>query len=451
MSNPNPLRIFVAMPGTDMGPQATYKNPESVKQNLLKPVVDKLKVKLGREVILAIEKDKRQVGVIHESMFSEARDADVYIADLTGANPNVYLELGVRWAVCDRITVPISQSVEDLKFNVSPNRVIIYHPDILIQAIDDIVEAIEQGLKNNKCDSPVRLHSEFVTVPKSKLDSLEAEIERLKEARGEDLIRAARATENLSERILLLKHALDANPASVEAMLELGKACRDSSQYDEAVKTLQAAQRLDSTNAIVHRELGVTYSKQKKPALAVESLREAVRLAPQDAEAWSNLGGALRRLGMAKAPDSYDQKALEEARDSYNEAHKINKFDLYSGLNVARLNLLLSKWDSKLLDQAKEGFRKQVYLCRHTVEEDPRDYWRLFDLADALLFSGQYEDAQDFFNTAIALVPIEERKDKLLSVLGPLRDYLTADVLNGTLRVQVEETVNKLEAAREAT
>lgn len=384
-------------------------------------------------------------------MFSEARDAEVYIADLTGANPNVYLELGVRWAVCDRITVPISQSVEDLKFNVFPNRTIIYYPDILIKAINDIVEAIEQGLKNNKCDSPVRLNSEFITIPKSKLNSLEAEIERLKEARGEDLIRAAKATEKLSDKISMLKQALDANPASVGAMLELGKAYRDGSQYDEAVNTLQAAQRLDPTNALVYRELGVTYSKQKRPALAVGSLREAVRLAPQDAEAWSNLGGALRRLGMAQAPGSYDRKALEEARDSYNEAHKINRFDLYSGLNVARLNLLLSKWDSKLFDQAKEGFRKQVYLCRHTVEEDPTDYWRLFDLADALLFSGEYEEAQAVFDKAIELIPIEEREDKLLSVLGPLRDYLTAGVLNAALRVQVEEIVNKLETAREAT
>jgi hypothetical protein len=79
------------MPGTDMGANATYKNPESVKANLLQPVVEKVKERLGREVKLFIEKEKRQTGVIHESMFAEARDADVYIADLTGANPNVYL------------------------------------------------------------------------------------------------------------------------------------------------------------------------------------------------------------------------------------------------------------------------------------------------------------------------------------------------------------------------
>jgi hypothetical protein len=33
------------MPGTDMGPNATYKNPESVKANLLQPVVEKVKAR----------------------------------------------------------------------------------------------------------------------------------------------------------------------------------------------------------------------------------------------------------------------------------------------------------------------------------------------------------------------------------------------------------------------
>lgn len=438
------------MPGTNMGPNAIYTNPEAVKDNLLKPVAEKLSAKSGRKVELVIEKDKRQAGVIHASMFNEARDSDVYIADLTGANPNVYLELGVRWALRDRVTVPIAQNVEDLKFNVLANRAILYYPDNIIKAIDDIVAAIEDGLQNNICDSPVRLNSEFVTVPRATFEGLEFEIERLRKSRGEDLLRAARATEKLSDRVGLLLQAVEANPASVDASLELGRAYRGLGEYTEAIKSLEAARRLDAGNALVQRELGVCYSKMMKPEIAVNHLREAVRLAPDDAEAWGNLGGALRRLGMADAPATYNQKALEEARHSYNEAHGLNKFDLYSGLNVARLDLLLSKWDSRLLDQAREGFRKQVHLCRHMVEEEPNDYWRRFDLADALLFSEQYDEASRVIRDAIKFVPEEQRKDTMTSVLGPLRDYLNADVVDGTLRNRVEGIIGELEAAQQA-
>jgi tetratricopeptide (TPR) repeat protein len=446
MPKANPLQIFVAMPGTDMGPNATYKNPESVKANLLQPVAEKLQAKTGREVSLVIEKDKRAQGVIHASMFAEARDADIYIADLTGANPNVYLELGVRWALRDRITVLIVQSVADLKFNVFANRAILYYPDIIIKAIDDVVAAIENGLKDNRCDSPVRLNSEFVAIPKAQLASLEAELERLQRVRGEDLLRAAGITENLTEKIAILKQAVDTNPASVQALLQLGIAYRDLSQYGEAEAVLQSVVRLDPHSAVVHRELGVCYSKQGKPDLAAHCLREAVRLAPNDVEAWSNLGGALRRLGMAGAPHRYDQKALEEARESYHQAHKLDKYNLYAGLNVARLDLLLSKWNAGRLAQAKEGFRKQIHLCRHAVEENPQDYWRQFDLGDALLFSDEYDEAQKVFANAVTLIPAAERQDKLLSVLGPLRAYLTSQIFQGTLQAMVQEIVRDLEA-----
>jgi len=197
----------------------------------------------------------------------------------------------------------------------------------------------------------------------------------------------------------------------------------------------------------VHRELSVCYSKQGKPELAVELLREAVRLDPNDAEAWSNLGGALRRLGMAGAPDSYDRKALEDAHNSYQAANRLNRYDLYAGLNVARLDLLLSIWESERLEQAKEGFRKHIYLCRHMIEENPRDYWRYFDLVDALLFSGEYEEAHSVLNNAIKLLPDDRRQDIITSVVSPLRNYLTAGVAKATLSTEIKKIVDKLEVA----
>ncbi|HEX6898364.1 MAG TPA: tetratricopeptide repeat protein [Thermoanaerobaculia bacterium] len=440
------LRIFVAMPGTSMGAKNRL-TPEQVKDNLLIPIKEKLQEKLGRQVKLEIEKDKLRSGVIHESMFAEARDSDVYIADLTGANPNVYLELGVRWALRDYVTVLIAQGTEDLKFNVHANRVIPYNAGILVKARDNIVETICSGLNSKTCDSPVRLNSRFVEIPKTSLEDLEAKIEQLKALRGKDLLIAAVATKTPRDRLDILKQAVDANPALSEAWLELGKTHRELGEYPDAVDALQTAQRLSPRDAAPFRELGVAYSKQGNSPLAANSLREAVRIDPNDIEAWSNLGGALRRVGMTN-PANPDRSSLNEARDSYAKAHLLNKFDLYSGLNVARLELLLSRWEPELLERAKEGFRKQLYLCRHAVQDNPKDYWRQFDLADALLFSGEYKEAHEVFGRAIKLIPEGAQQDTLSSVLGPLHSYVDAGVIQGDLLTEVKKAVDELEAAK---
>jgi hypothetical protein len=61
-------------------------------------------------------------GPIKPEVLGEASLTGVYIADLTGNDPNVYLELGVRWPVKDRVTIIVSQDIDGLLFNVSGER-----------------------------------------------------------------------------------------------------------------------------------------------------------------------------------------------------------------------------------------------------------------------------------------------------------------------------------------
>jgi hypothetical protein len=116
------LRIFLAMPGTDMGPDATWNDPDAVKQYFYDRIAAKIESEIDRKVDLVVEKDKYRSGPIYSSMYSEAWLADVYLADLTGANANVYLELGVRWAISDGVTILLAQDPSKLKFNVVATR-----------------------------------------------------------------------------------------------------------------------------------------------------------------------------------------------------------------------------------------------------------------------------------------------------------------------------------------
>jgi hypothetical protein len=64
-------------------------------------------------------------GDIVSRIRSRIETASLVIADLTGANPNVYLEVGYAWGK-DKPTLFISNSTDSLKFDVKTHRCIIY-------------------------------------------------------------------------------------------------------------------------------------------------------------------------------------------------------------------------------------------------------------------------------------------------------------------------------------
>jgi len=74
-----PFRLFLAMPGTNMGVSAEWTDPDKIKTHFYAKVAEVLQMHLSKLVNLVIEKDKVLAGPIHASMFNEAMHSDVYI------------------------------------------------------------------------------------------------------------------------------------------------------------------------------------------------------------------------------------------------------------------------------------------------------------------------------------------------------------------------------------
>ena len=70
---------------------------------------------------------------------SRIETASLVIADLTGANPNVYLEVGYAWGK-DRPTLLIAKKGDELKFDVQSQRCLIY------KSISDLAKKLETDL-----------------------------------------------------------------------------------------------------------------------------------------------------------------------------------------------------------------------------------------------------------------------------------------------------------------
>jgi hypoxanthine phosphoribosyltransferase len=67
-------------------------------------------------------------GAITASIVRHLADAHVAIVDLTGRNPNVFLELGIRFALRRNGTILLVQDVDQVPFNVHHFRVVEYKP-----------------------------------------------------------------------------------------------------------------------------------------------------------------------------------------------------------------------------------------------------------------------------------------------------------------------------------
>jgi hypothetical protein len=83
-------------------------------------------------------------GSVPERVKEKIRSAALLVADLTGANPNVYLEVGLAWGV-EVPTVLVCREGSDLAFDVQSERCIAYRniKDLEQQLTDELRELVE--------------------------------------------------------------------------------------------------------------------------------------------------------------------------------------------------------------------------------------------------------------------------------------------------------------------
>ena len=112
---------FVLMPfGKKVIPSGTSVDFNAVYDDLIAPAI----IKAGMEPLRA---DEEVVGgIIHKPMFERLILCDFAVADLTGANANVFYELGVRHGIRPATTVLLFAGTERMPFDVAPLRAMPY-------------------------------------------------------------------------------------------------------------------------------------------------------------------------------------------------------------------------------------------------------------------------------------------------------------------------------------
>lgn len=119
------------------------KRSDGILRHILKPVLDEL----GYETVRADQ--MQSAGRITTQVLQSLNDADIVIADLTGENPNVMYELGIRHAI-QKPFIHMMEKNNKLPFDIYDVRTVFYRLDL--DAVEDAkselqgqIESIERG------------------------------------------------------------------------------------------------------------------------------------------------------------------------------------------------------------------------------------------------------------------------------------------------------------------
>jgi hypothetical protein len=145
-------RCFVIMPFGEKADSGLLIDFDRIFNEIIRPAVEETNLECIRCDQIA------EAGSIHRDMFEHICNDEVAVVDITSLNPNVFYELGVRHALCERVTVMIRRKGMTSPFNVSGMRTIEYDPgapETWSGTRRDIALYIRNGLQRAEGDSPV--------------------------------------------------------------------------------------------------------------------------------------------------------------------------------------------------------------------------------------------------------------------------------------------------------
>jgi tetratricopeptide (TPR) repeat protein len=173
----------------------------------------------------------------------------------------------------------------------------------------------------------------------------------------------------------------------------LGRIYSNAKYFDDAISAFSRATQTNSNNAEAWRELGLSYRRRGEQMnepedfnKAIECLKKAVTLKPDDDDAYGIIGGLYKRLGEYK-----------RSLANYKRAHSINPDASYGLSNMASL-----LWYFDDVVEAKKAFTDTETVANTRIAKGtPEVYWDYYDLALSQLVLGK-PGAMDSYKQAIA-------------------------------------------------
>ncbi|MCP4385434.1 MAG: DUF4071 domain-containing protein [Hyphomicrobiales bacterium] len=365
-----------------------------------------------------IRADQEEIGgTIHKPMFERLMLCDFAVADVTGANPNVYYELGIRHALRPHSTVLVFAENTALPFDIAAQRGVPYRLDAAGDVVDPqedrsiIAKRLSAARTNTHDDSP--LFQMIDGMPRLEVDHSKTDIFRdrvviaqeyrtaLAAARkaGLEAVQAVAADPRLADLRnveagiiidLLLSFRAVGTKEGCQAMIDL---------HTRMPRALQQAR-------MVREQLGFALNRVGRSEEAAEILGEVIDEFGPNSETNGLLGRVYKDLWESAKRDGRSFEArglLKRAIATYRSGFEADWRDPYPGINAVTLMELQDKPDpdrEALLPVVRYAAAQRAGAQR----QEGGDYWDHATLLEVAVLDRDQDLAHEAAASALAMV-----------------------------------------------
>jgi hypothetical protein len=355
--------------------------------------------------------DEEQVGgAIHKPMFERLMLCDYAIAVVTGDNPNVYYELGVRHALRPRSTVIMFAEGAALPFDIAPLRGIAYAVDAKgrVKSIETEIAALTRGLiaarDEHKDDSP--LFQLIVDMPRPVVDHAKTDLFRkqIDEAQAfRKQLEAARAEGIAAVRAVAAHPELqDLRDAEFGVVKDLYLSYRALGAFDDMIALYARMPAPMRHNRTMREQLAFALNRAGRGREAETVLLEVNRDLGPSTETYGLLGRVYKDRWEAAEKEGRGFEArghLKRAIDAYVAGFELDWRDAYPGVNAVTLMEMQDPPDPRQADLLPVV---RYSASRHAA--NLADYWDHATLLELAVLAQDRPGAQSALGDALAVI-----------------------------------------------
>jgi hypothetical protein len=369
-------------------------NFDSVFKKIIAPAVEQA----GLEPIRADE--EKIGGTIHKPMFERLMLCHYAVADITGANPNVFYELGIRHALRPSSTVILFVEGTVIPFDIALARGISYKTDGAGEPVDPDppIAAIAAHLSEARVtphdDSPI---FQLVDVlPHTQIDHTKTDIFRQQvdysKKYKERLAAAVRGGADAVKAIAAEPALKNLNDIETGVIVDLYLSLRDVEAYAAMVDLYARMPPPLQRAKMLREQLGFALNRDGRFEDAEKVLKEVIAEFGASSETNGLLGRIYKdRWGKAQEAGRPEARSLlRRAIDTYLQGFEADWRDAYPGVNALTLMEQLDKPDPR-----KDKILPVVYYSVTRKAAMNPDYWDYATLLELSVLGNDHDAADE--------------------------------------------------------